>query len=101
MKVIVDGQCLHTKWCSALPGQPHADTCPRSVLKLSDDDVLRFAATFVEKHPIPKNPSRYYVIGRYKGLMAKCTLGRGIEAEHASVRWLAENLLMTARERGL
>lgn len=100
MRVIEAGQCLHVKWCQAKQGQPHADTCPTNVLKLSDVDVDRFCALFVEKHKTTKG-ARDYIIGRYKGLMAKCTLGSGLEAERASARWLVENLLMVARERKL
>lgn len=100
MSIIVKGQCLHAKWCQAKEGEPHAATCPRNVLKLSDGDVDRFCSLFVEKHKTNRG-DRDYIIGRYKGLTARCTLGSGNEAEMASARWLVENLLMVAKERGL
>lgn len=100
IKVITSDQCLHTKRCQARGDEPHAATCPRTILKLSDVDVDQFCSLFVEVHKTNRG-NRDYIIGRYKGLMAKCTLGSGYEAEKASARWLVEDLLITAKERNL
>lgn len=101
MHTITDADCLHVKWCRGKRRGPHESTCPRNVLKLSDAEVDAFCALFVEKHPVPKNMLKKYIVGRYNGLVARCTLSGDPDEERESARWLVENLMMVAKERGL
>ena len=108
IRTIDASDCQHPRWCRAKRVGPHSAECPTN-LRLSDGDVLAFAARFVH---LDSNDVRVIARADYDGRRAStslyvppstfdmyvgqfgdvCRVKNPMPALH-ELRWLAEELI--------
>lgn len=97
MKIVLPGQCMHSQWCSAKPGEAHSAECPTQ-LKLSDGDVDGFCAKHVGWRWTGTSGSVLSLHGEYDGRTALAGPIMTNADEESARRWLAENLIKHAKQ---